>query len=152
MTPVESYVHFGVWTDTEARFWEVLLTLGMMGREVQISGPHGITYATKDKDENGQPIMAARPGVYWNCRAYGRLSRDLRHDPETGKKLTQEVDGVKLPLLERTSFGARFKELAKAEPPKDDPKMPEPLQAKGVRIFDLDPRTSGIATPHCVWA
>jgi hypothetical protein len=152
MTPFESYVHFGVWTDTDARFWEVLTSLGMYGREVQIGGPFKITKPTADLDEAGQPIMVALDGYYWNCRAYGRLSRDLRHDPETGQKLTQEVDGVKLPLLDRTSFAARFKDLSKGEPPAFDAKMPEPLVTTGVRIFDIDPRTSGIATPYAVWA
>lgn len=175
-----SDIHIGIWAKDRETLDSVLSQFGLLDHpDLTLSGAGysgwsgKITRATADLDENGQPIMAALPGVYVNAIARdpsreqtgGRksLARNLRHRvvAKAEIKIEQEIDGVRKPLLERIRLAETAgKPIVRTAGAKFDDKLPpmriEITDAKGEIIFaaySMEPDDENRpATPACVWA
>jgi hypothetical protein len=172
-------IYLGIWAKDRETLDSVLAQFGLLDHpDLELSGAGyagwsgKIMRETAAKDENGQPIMEALPGVYVNAIAYdlpreqtGRksLARNLRHRV-VGKaelKIEQEAEGGRKPLLERIRLAETAgKPIVDKTGTKFDAKLPakriEITDAKGEVIFaaySMEPDDgTAPATPACVWA
>lgn len=173
-----SFLDVGIWAKDIDTFHSMLVGFGLMRYEYEVitdpetgektttdkivsgptphpflslSGPHTISDPTGEVDEEGNPIMAPKPGLYWNARAWGDLADALSRDPVTGQLYPKEGGILEHTRLAAVGMQANGKMIQTGA--SGDSKRPFRVaisDAKGNEIFaayDL----ADVATPYNVW-
>jgi hypothetical protein len=116
-----------------------------------LSGPHVIVKPTGEVDKEGVPIMASKPGLYWNARAWGPLADALSRDPVTNQLYPKEGGILEHTRLAAVGLKAKGKMIATGA--SGDEKRPFRIAISnkaGDEIFaayDL----ADVKTPYNVW-